>query len=227
MVRYSFLVGLFHPLLHAGLSRRLHSLTLTKRWVAESATAPSAEQRTYDRMATIVSMECSVRFLAGLGLCMTAVCAQPFQAPASEPEKKESYEIYSTVLRVMHPNVVEWMIRNETGAFPFCSTPARDQDALYRPMLDDYVRKNKKMVLLERKFNLTNYLLVGSQQWAARSTNRSTIATFSVVGFNPERTRAAVCFWAVSSGTCSVLLKSDGAWEIDQGWRGDGCVWAY
>jgi hypothetical protein len=27
MVRYSFLVGLFHPLLHAGLSRRLRSLT--------------------------------------------------------------------------------------------------------------------------------------------------------------------------------------------------------
>ena len=26
MVRYSFLVGLFHPLLHAGLSRRLRSL---------------------------------------------------------------------------------------------------------------------------------------------------------------------------------------------------------
>jgi hypothetical protein len=90
-------------------------------------------------------------------------------------------------------------------------------------MLDDYIRKNKKMVLFERKFNLTNYLLVGSQQWAARST----IAAFSVVGFNPERTRAAVCFWAVSSGTCSVLLKSDSAWQFDKGWRGDGCGWAY
>ena len=29
MVRYSFLVGLFHPRLHAGLSRRLRSLTVT------------------------------------------------------------------------------------------------------------------------------------------------------------------------------------------------------
>ena len=27
MVRYSFLVGLFHPRLHAGLSRRLRMLT--------------------------------------------------------------------------------------------------------------------------------------------------------------------------------------------------------
>jgi len=29
MVRYSFLVGLFHPRLHAGLSRRLRSLAVT------------------------------------------------------------------------------------------------------------------------------------------------------------------------------------------------------
>ena len=31
MVRYSFLVGLFHPRLHAGLSRRLHLLTRVAR----------------------------------------------------------------------------------------------------------------------------------------------------------------------------------------------------
>jgi hypothetical protein len=31
MVRYSFLVGLFHPLLHAGLSRRLRSLAVMAR----------------------------------------------------------------------------------------------------------------------------------------------------------------------------------------------------
>jgi len=31
MVRYSFLVGLSHPRLHAGLSRRLRSLTVAAR----------------------------------------------------------------------------------------------------------------------------------------------------------------------------------------------------
>jgi hypothetical protein len=31
MVRYSFLVGLFHPLLHAGLSRRLRFLAVAAR----------------------------------------------------------------------------------------------------------------------------------------------------------------------------------------------------
>ena len=35
MVRYSFLVGLFHPLLHAGLSRRLPSLTVGPQKASE------------------------------------------------------------------------------------------------------------------------------------------------------------------------------------------------
>jgi hypothetical protein len=34
MVRYSFLVGLFHPRLHAGLSRRLRSVTVAARKVS-------------------------------------------------------------------------------------------------------------------------------------------------------------------------------------------------
>src|ERR1700682_3438409 len=120
-------------------------------------------------------MECSVRFLVGLGLCVTAIRAQAFLDPTPEPEKTESYEIYSTMLRAARPNATYWTIVNETHGFPFCSTPPRDQDALYRPMLDDYLRKNKKAIQLERRFNLTNYLLVGSEQWAARSANRNTI----------------------------------------------------
>ena len=38
MARYSFLVGLFHPLLHAGLSRRLRSLTLAAQLPAAART---------------------------------------------------------------------------------------------------------------------------------------------------------------------------------------------
>jgi len=48
MVRYSFLVGLFHPRLHAGLSRRLRSLavaaqnlSLSRDWKERSAVLPS------------------------------------------------------------------------------------------------------------------------------------------------------------------------------------------
>src|SRR6266852_2663373 len=46
MVRYSFPVGIFHPLLHAGLSRRLRSLTVTALrkllWSSECNSEPWA-----------------------------------------------------------------------------------------------------------------------------------------------------------------------------------------
>jgi hypothetical protein len=168
-------------------------------------------------------MNRSVEFLIGLGLCLRMSCAQ---GPASTAEDTAPYEIYSTVLQVIHPNVAEWMILNETHGFAFCSTPARDQEALYRPMLDDYTRKNKTTAPLERKFSLGNYLLVADQQGAGNSKQDTTVV-FSAVGFNPERTRAAVCFWVTSNGTCSVLVKSDGTWKFDKGWRGNGCGWAY
>jgi hypothetical protein len=171
------------------------------------------------KRATIFSMNRPVGFLLGLGVCLRAFFAQ---VPASGPEDTEPYEIYSTVLQVMHPNVTEWMILNKTRGFAFCSTPARDQDALYRPMLDDYTRRNKTTVPLERKFNLANYLLVGDQQGAGK-TKQDTATVFSAVGFNQERTRAAVCSWINSNGGCSVLVKSDGTWKFDKGWRGNGC----
>ena len=57
MVRYSFLVGLFHPQLHAGLSRRLRSLTVAARKnqvrvninYEPSACVPSRHHAQHDR----------------------------------------------------------------------------------------------------------------------------------------------------------------------------------
>src|SRR5919197_5764444 len=46
MVRYSFLVGNFHPLLHAGLSRRLRSLA-----VAAPNRAARVRRRSFDTLA--------------------------------------------------------------------------------------------------------------------------------------------------------------------------------
>ena len=169
------------------------------------------------------SMSRSADLLIVLTLCLRGSCAQ---IPPSGAEDKEPYQIYSTLLQIMHPNVTEWIILNKTHDFAFCSTPAPDQDALYLPMLDDYTRKNKTTVPLERKFSLGNYLLVGDQQGAG-NTKQDTATVFSAVGFNPERTRAAVCSWVFSSGGCSVLVKSDGTWRFDKGWRGNGCGWAY
>src|SRR5438445_10957824 len=52
MVRYSFLVGLFHPRLHAGLSRRLRSLTVAaligvvRRGGSRAGGRPAFQERT-------------------------------------------------------------------------------------------------------------------------------------------------------------------------------------
>jgi len=158
-----------------------------------------------------------------LGLCLTISRAQ---APASGPEEAESYEVYSAVLHRGDSNRADWKILDKTYAFAFCPVPAPDQDSLYRPTLDDYTRKNKTTVPLERKFGLENYLLVSDRRGAGNTTHGANVI-LSAVGFNPDRTRAAVCFWIVSSGTCSVLIKSDGAWTLDKGWHGNGCGWAY
>jgi hypothetical protein len=140
-------------------------------------------------------------------------------------EEKESYDIYSTLLQIKDPKVAGWKIIQETRAFELCLKPAPDQDSIYRPIIDDYVLKNRKTLVLERKFKLPQYTLADPEEWT-RSTNGRIFAVFSAVGFNPDRTRATVCFWAHSSGTCSILIKKEGTWQIDRDWHGDGCGWA-
>ncbi len=103
-----------------------------------------------------------------------------------------------------------------------CLEPAPDQESTYRPTFDDYALQNKTEFVLERKFNLPEYLLVAPEEWTTRSAPR-TLAAVSAVGFNPGRTRVAVCLWAGSSGTCYSLIKQAGAWRIDRDWRGNGC----
>jgi hypothetical protein len=58
------------------------------------------------------------------------------------------------------PAVADWRIVRETRAFQMCLQPARDQDSIYRPMIDDYSLKNKKTVVLQRRFKLSAYTLV-------------------------------------------------------------------
>jgi hypothetical protein len=67
--------------------------------------------------------------------------------------------------------------------------------------------------------------MVPPEAWTRGSRSRS-FASFSAVGFNKDRTRAAVCVWIGSGGTCHVLIKKDDIWQIDKNWRGDGCGWS-
>ena len=151
------------------------------------------------------------------------------ETPLTSAEEAESYDIYSTVLQVKGqgpgPAVADWRIVRETRAFHMCLQPARDQDSIDRPMIDDYAVKNKKTVVLQRRFKLSAYTLVGPEAWA--DAQSSTLAVLSAVGFNRDRTRALLCFWANASGTCSFMVKQETRWQIDRSWRGSACGWAY
>ena len=176
-------------------------------------------------------------YVVVVALLIAAFRGSAYQITTSKPEKtskelltlsseeeKESYDIYSTVLQIKEPNVTDWTIIQATRSFEPCSKPTRDQDAIYRPMIDDYVVKNRKTLVLQRKFQLPKYTLAAPEEWT-RSANGSIFAVFSAVGFNMDRTRAAVCFWAHNSGTCSILIKKKATWQIDRDWPG-GCGWA-
>jgi len=154
-------------------------------------------------------------------------------APLSSEEEEASYEIYSTVLKAKEPPVLDWAIVQETRAFQMCLEPARDQQVIYRPMIDDYAFKNRKTWALQRKFNLGAYTLVGPEAWtSAQSITRnpprkhSALAVLSAVGFNGDRTRALLCFWADATGTCDFMVKHEAKWQIDRSWRGSACGWA-
>ncbi len=143
----------------------------------------------------------------------------------SSEEQADVYNIYSTVLKVQEPDVPIWTIIQNTKNFALCLKPAHDEEGIYRSVIEDYAEKNKKVFVLEQKFSLAAYTLAGPEEWS--STNRGkAIAVFSAIGFNPDRTRAAVCFWARSGGTCNFLIQQQGAWQVDRNWRGDACGWA-
>jgi hypothetical protein len=79
-------------------------------------------------------------------------------------EEKDSFEIYSMLLRTELPsewNITGWAIEQETQTYPTfgvmssiaeCLQPSKNQESIYRPLIDDYVAKNKGKLVLERKF---------------------------------------------------------------------------
>lgn len=64
-----------------------------------------------------------------------------------------------------------WAITEETQTFPYngvrsfddvreCVGVFQDQESIYLPLIEDYVAKNKRKHVLERKFDLPQYSLV-------------------------------------------------------------------
>jgi|ERR1035441_6267743 hypothetical protein len=168
-------------------------------------------------------------------------------------EERDSYEIYSMLLRTEMPpqwNITGWAIEQETQTYPnfgdrvtagVCVQPPKEQESIYRPLIDDYIAKNKSKLVLERKFDLFVYALVGPADLKAiqqRSRvadgfpfNASVLFHVSAVGFSRDGTRALVyvghyCGGLCGGGTYHFLVKKDGKWQIDKEYGGMSCGWA-
>jgi hypothetical protein len=168
-------------------------------------------------------------------------------------EEKDSYEIYSMLLRTELPpqwNITGWAIEQETQTYPNfggmssvaeCLQPSKNQESIYRPLIDGYVAKNKGKLALERKFDLPQYALIGPTEIKAiqqRSRaadgfpfNAFVIFHVSAVGFNRDGTRALVhvghnCGSLCGGGGYHFLMKKDGRWQVDREYGGMSCSWA-
>lgn len=182
----------------------------------------------------------------------------PQQGSANDPkltaaEEKDSYEIYSILLRTEMPsqrNITGWAISQETQTYPnfgevssigMCLQPPKEQESTYRPVIDDYAAKNKGKLALERDFDLPQYAIVGPADAKAigqRSRvadgfpfNAAVIFHVSAVGFNRDGTRALVyvghhCGSLCGGGTYHFLVKKDGRWQVDREYGGMSCVWS-
>jgi len=43
-----------------------------------------------------------------------------------------------------------------------CIETSKDQESIYLPVIDDYIAKNKRKLVLERKLDLPQYALMGT-----------------------------------------------------------------
>jgi|GEM_PF-1583302 len=115
-------------------------------------------------------------------------------------EEQDSYEIYSMLLRTeMGPEwkIAAWAIDEQTQTFPVfassndehlrqCLSVSQDQKSIYQPLIQDYLAKNQKKLVLERKFDLPQYALVGFGRTSGRANAAvaaSIVFEVSAVGF--------------------------------------------
>ncbi len=160
-----------------------------------------------------------------------ATVADPNSAEQSaQPveEDPDAYSIYSVLLQAEGPPVKSWNIRNETdrGWLPMCVTPPPEQEAIYRPVIEQFETRNQHKLLLARHFDLPAYQLV------SREDTILPVFEVSAVGFNREHTRALVyvahhCGNLCGGGTYHLMAKKNGKWEPDREFRGAPmCMWA-
>jgi len=108
---------------------------------------------------------------------------------------------------------------------------APNQMAKYRPLIEDFERRNRRTFSLERKFDLPEYDL-GTPENRSPVDSRAVVFEVSAVGFNNDHTRALVyiahyCGSLCGSGAYYLIMKQNGGWIVDSEFRGaPSCAWA-
>jgi len=146
-------------------------------------------------------------------------------------EAQDTYEVYSAVLGERH-DVHAWTILTETNTFTFCLKPPAEFASVYRPVIEDFAKKDRTKFNLEAKFNLPDYTLGSPQGPPGIGTSKAQV-TLSAVGFNRDRTRAYVCYSVKdqngtgSSGSCLFLVRMNGKWLSDNDSHSPGCGFGF
>jgi hypothetical protein len=171
------------------------------------------------------------------------------QTKLTVADEQDSYEIYSILLRTeVGPQwkIAVWAITHQTQTFPNsgsrpfhdvreCLSVSRDQKPIYLPLIEDYVAKNSTKQVLERKFDLPEYVLVDFGRTSRRANpplaSTPIIFEVSAVGFNRDRTRALVyvghhCGSLCGGGRYHLLVKKEDKWQVDGEYRGMSCGWS-
>jgi hypothetical protein len=121
-------------------------------------------------------------------------------------EDPDAYEIYSVLLWTELPaswKVGAWPIRQETerGSLPMCLVLPADQTSVYRPVIEDFERRNQRRVILQRKFDLPAYTLVNPAD-KTPSQNPRLPFVVSAVGFNKDHNLAS-CMSPTTAAGCA------------------------
>jgi len=148
--------------------------------------------------------------------------------PAQAYHNEEAYRVYSALLADAHKPLV---IRYDTVGDRSCVDSIRARDQVAASALDDYLKVNLTRWALQDKFSRQNRpKLIGSrdiraidEEWQKPRENRSFFTlpgyfVLSAVGFNADKTIAAVWIYYACGGLCgnghlAVLRKADGVWK--------------
>jgi hypothetical protein len=111
-----------------------------------------------------------------------------------------------------------------------CLAPPADQLSVYRPVIEDFERRNQRRLTLQRKFGLPAYTLVNPAD-KTPPQNPRLLFEVSAVGFNKDHNLALVyiahhCGGLCGGGTYHLMAKKNGKWVPDRDFRGGPtCLW--